>query len=499
MRAKLKRILWPKKTSRKFLMVCLYVAVGYLILGGFGIVPLVATSTGFMSVGPDSINGIPVGSSQFTQSGQFSFSSGGINWNGRVVVGNTYYDGQSDLGFLTNGNTSTALRELNYHTSVLVYTLQPYTDMLPGITAVQNGIIGTQYKYREYGIFNEHQSANDATAYLRANYLSIPSNYLTLLSGYLNLNIGVRIQLDPSLLVITSYQTSEQYFNMSGVWAGVLSANAGADHQGGLISAPGTVILDANFTQKPSDAVPGSASGYSASSVAGSSAVGTWLDAHDPSGVGNHFQVTSVDSTMYKAGAVELGMGAGDPVALTEGDWNANATINQALSYTDMLGDEHRNYVIGYIPVTLRPETTITQTTYTYNSFDLGYYFWGGLSGTAYLGKTVTVPTSVSTKNPFDINLVNFKVLVGANYTITDLNDTSTIPDIKPPIVNGTDDVFNTMLTSQVHDVATETTLGFGDILDMLGGIGIWVIVILLIAVAAVLVWRFAKPGKKRK
>ncbi len=468
-----------------------------------------AAPSGFVSWGVDSVNGMRIGSDQFTQSGMFTFPYGGVDYHGRIVCGNLFYDGDKDLGFaitpwvenvsgtLVQHNTSVALRELDYHASILVYLLQAPTDMLPGLTAVQNGILGTQYSYREYDILHNHVAAGDVDAYLRANYLSVPSNYLTTLSQYLNLDIGVFINLDTSLLGITSFSntTSDQYFNLTSVWAGVLSANAKTDYEGGLISAPGTNITGSGFSQTPDDRSPTTATGYSAQSVGTAGEITDWINAHDPTGYGHHFDVSSADSVMYTAGAAELGMAAGDPVTLTEGDWNSNATINQTQSVNTTLGDPFRGYVKGYIPITLRPETTITQTTYTYNQFSLLHGFWSGLTGTALLGQTVAKPTAVTVKNPYVIQSLDFRILCAANYTVYPLT-AGNQTDVKVPSVNGTNSVFNTALTGVVSDVTGNTALDINDVLDWLGGIGGWIIAIVVIFVIALLVWRYARPRK---
>ncbi len=60
-KGKLRKLLWPKSTGGKIVRVCIYGAIVYLILGGLGIVPLLAQGNpGFSARGKDLVTGAAI-------------------------------------------------------------------------------------------------------------------------------------------------------------------------------------------------------------------------------------------------------------------------------------------------------------------------------------------------------------------------------------------------------------------------------------------------------
>jgi hypothetical protein len=209
--------------------------------------------------------------------------------------------------------------------------------------------------------------------------------------------------------------------------------------------------------------------------------------------------MTSPTDTLYQAGASMLGMGAGDPLTLTEGVYNSNQSLaDPGVDYQALLGDGFRQNVVAYIPITLRPQTTITETTYTYNKFNLLSYQCGGGTGTAAKRQTATKPTAVDVRNPYAIQKFNFAVLVGANYTVTPLQCGDECPDIVPPDPDGTNNSFSNKVTSKVGDVSATTAMD--EFLKWFGANWIWIVIVaVLVVVVGLYIFMKIRGGKKSR
>jgi hypothetical protein len=469
-----------------------FILLAVVVIGvvGWGILQSPITlSSGFMSSTFSSVNGYDLGTSQFTESGQFAIPWNGMTFKGRLQYGNVYYDGYSDLGWVQDGNTSRAVQKLYFHQTILGYTFQTVTDQIPGIN-LREETLGLQYKYQYYDFWGTHLPDRDQSYYLTANTLSIPPNWFICVNQRLDMNVEMNIKLDVSLLGFESFNTTDQYFNYTGSWVGVLNAKSGDAFTSGFVNEPGTTIINSNFTNPPIDSAGLSGGNYAGPTSSGE--FGTWIAAHDPSGGATGFNVlTSAATIAYQAGGVDLGMGSGDPITLTEGDFNANASIDTDPDhYLNFFSDSNRGNVMGYIPLSIRPQTTITSTSYTYNEIHINQDYWGGVnpSGSGLYDRTVTRPTTISVKNRWIMQLINYTVLAVSDYEVHPLNCGNDCTDIEPPKINGTDDVFNPSVTNSLNAVGGGTNL-WNDVGNFFGQF--WWIFVVAIIVVIVVVWVF--------
>jgi hypothetical protein len=502
-----------KKMSKKVmisLLVLVVVGGTYLTYGlvsGNWLLSMGALPSGFISSTFSSVNGYELGTPQFTGAGIFAIPANGMTFHGRLQYGSVFYDGATDLGWIQDGNTSIAVQQLDFHQSLLGYTYQTFLDQVPGVN-LQAETLGLQYKFQYFDCLGTHLPDRDMTYYVSANTLSLPGNWFTCVNQRLDMTVQLNIQLDPSLLGFTSFNTTDQYFNFTGAWAGILNAKSGAAFKSGFVSEPGTTILDANdpvLVNPPTDAAGLSGGGSTAipSTPAGTGvsagAFDAWITAHDPAGGATGFGVlTSGATTMYQAGASDLGMGDGDPITLTEGNYNANASLDtNPTHYQNFFSDDNRGNVMGYIPMSIRPQTTITSTTYEWNEIRINQDYWGGVNptGSQVADRSLARPTAIAVRNRWVMQLVDFTVIVAANYVVHPLNCGSNgieCVDIQPPMVNGTDNVFNPGVTDKLNAIGGGTNL-WDDIAGFFGSVGGWVVIAVVAVVVVLFVYYYLK------
>jgi hypothetical protein len=478
------------------ILVVLVAGGGYLAYGlisGNWLLSMGMFPSGFLSSTISSVNGYDLGTPQFATSGTFAIPGNGMTFNGHLQAGDVYYDNYSDVGWIQDGNTSMAVRLFNFHQYLLGYTAQSVTDQVPGAN-LRSEILGLAYKYQFADFWGTSIIGATQSYYLTANTLGLPANWLACVNQRLDMNVELNIKLNPALLKVQSFNTTDQFYNFTSVWAGVLDAHAGAAFATGLVSDPGTAILAANFTANPPADPAGVVGGDyarvpNAYSQTIPAAIGNWIVDNDPVGEPAGFDVlTSATSATYQASTANLGMGKGDPIPLTEGDYNANTSLDaDPTHYRSFLADDNRGNVKGYIPMSLCPNTTITNTTYTFNEIQVKQNFFNLVptTGSSILERTVTRPTAIAVSNRWVMQMVNFTIAVVSNYTVHSRSCGEGGACISLPLANETDAVFDPVQDDLVAASGGNHDNNLWD--DFLGSGGLYIFVIVA-AVAVVVV-----------
>ncbi len=494
--------------------VCAILGLNYGLFHWWG----AGVSSGFLDWRVTSFQGYQSGSPQLTTAGQFAYSDGTVNWRGRVVPGNLFYNGSTDLGWMQIGNTSVATQIIWYRGSLLTYLQMRPDDVFPGISIASNVQLGWEFNYMQYNGLGIYIAGTYRESVITANGLRFPGQANVLaqsvplanVNDILHATIGLTISVDPTWIgqqFPTTFNDATQTFTLSDIWAGTLFAKADSVLPAitGLITQPGTTITGSNFTNptNPAAMTNSGSSGLAANAVPTSSSgssLGAIIDTNDPGQSGNHFRKSQVDSVMFQGTDWEAAMGLGDPIALTRAD--TNASLGTSFEYS-LLNDTSRNDVTAWIPLDLAPKTTVTQTTYTFNTFAT-WDNWG-LHCIAQLGNTKTMPTSISVANPFIIHPITVAVVVAANYTgrplgcVDDPASAYYCATLGPPVVTGSGDAFNPAVTGSVSDVQGSYNGMLEAIGAFLGELGGWIIAVLVIFVVAFMLWRYARPKKGKR
>ncbi len=496
------------KKFKKFLVrhpfqaVILFGILGVII----GSVALVAqpAGSGFLNWNLRSVNQYVAGSPELGESGVFKFSQNGVTWEGKVQPGNIYYLSKTDLGWAHVNGVDIAQSVYWFRGDLLAHTLCTYTDMMPGAT-IENQWGGWQYSYVYYdglGVPKE-MTFN----YWMAKGLTLPTGWSALLQQQLQMNIGVNIYLDPTLLlgdIPREFNTTTWSYQFSGLWAGILRANADpeTDYRSGFISEP-AAIISTHFLA-PTDVAPVSEGAVSnpAGSPAPSTATGNYITSVDTTGRRFNVDVVSQTTASGSSGAIEQGMGRGDPISLYT-RWENN-TLGNTFGY-ELLNDTVRTNVIGYVPITLRPQTDIIQTEYVYNNFAITNSFWNlannGYSSSNSLGVHTTMYTGATVKNVFVIQPIQFGVMVCTNYTgvplqsSTDFGNPLYEPETGIPNVDGTGNVFNGDVTNKITDVSGNAPFGLADLLNFLAEWGIWILIAVIAVVVVIIIIKVSGKG----
>ncbi len=475
------------------------VPIASVAIWGGATIPL---SSGFGNSDIVAVNGYEVGSPQFTESGQFTLPGNLMTFKGRLQAGAVFLDSQSDLGWLQSGNDSIAIRQFNFHQNILGYTFQGITDVFPGVV-LEPQVIGRQYLYNKIDAFGSLQDEYTTSTDLMATVFTLPDNWFTMVSNRLDMNIKLNIHLDPSLLGFTSFDDPDnnQRFNFTGAWAGVLDAKAGAAFTSGFVTEPGTTIIDSGFESNPAVADEKRSGGdipANAKASSGNTGFDKWVTSNDPAGGSSGWTVTRSDYVAYQSGAVDLGMGKGDPVRLTEGVHNANASLNQSSAQTTapaFFADPNRGNVYGYIPMSIRPQTTITNSEYRWNYIYYKNDFWGINPDSKVTDTSNARTTVIQVKNRWIMQAVNFSVIVAANYHVFPLNCVNgTCTEIEPPIVTGTNNTFNPAILNKIDSIGGGAGDLWGAIGDFFGQF--WWIAVVVVALVILYFYIKHKGGK---
>lgn len=462
-------------------------------LGSMIFAATVALPSGFLSWNLRSINQYTAGSQEVAKSGLYKFSSGGVTWEGKVQVGNIYLVSDTDLGWTHLGNTDVASHVFWFKGDLLAYTLNTYADQLPGIV-LETHLGGFQYRYAYYGFFGDLANLQFPRPW-SVDALTLPSNWVDNLQATLQMNIGLDIQLDPSLLVgdiPKEFNTTDWSYRYSGLWAGILRANADPVIEAGtgVVRQPGTTITDFGFSNPADTEILSSGVTPSSSVPALAADVQSYIDIVDTTG--RRFNVDKVGSFTKSgsSGSIANAMGKGDTVQLFT--YDKNETFPTTFTY-DMLADTTRSHVIGYVPVTMRPATTITDTTYKWNYFSVENRYWGGYSSNNILGQTITFDTAVQVDNVFVVQPIQFAVMVSTNYTAVplqsseDANNPFYEPPTEPPNVEGTNNTFTNAVTGKITDVSGNAPLGIMDLIRFFAQN--WILILVVIVVVCVVIY----------
>lgn len=505
-KSKWKKILWPKKTSRKALMVCLYVACIYLVLGGFGIVPLIATPTGFLTVSVNNVNGYARGTSVggnsigYGESGYLYIpADNGVMIRAYVQIGNVKNVNQTWLGWQQVANTSISATKYYFTFNVLAWTVDTSYDTMPTGTGTVSLL---QYGWYRHGLFGD--VIDSAKSYLKINYLTVPSNWYDRLNTAFYLDACLEFTCDPTLfgqnIPLTIDESTGTYSAVGFAVTGLtLNADPLVASTGGIVTQP--TINYNNDTLKVSTTTAEVVSGASTPGAASNNNnpiaeysmtnIEAALYAADGLSGSNHFTITTSSGTA-SAGTAQYQslLGAGMPVTLTS---NETSTIT----------DYSQVSVLGTVPFLLQPQTSIDRTQYTYKEWSVQSYdkwFAAGVTSASYTTKNPSYITKVGVKNVWAIQQFVMGVTTATNYTFNPIDSVYT-GNVTAPVIDGLDGSLDPLPTDYVS--AAGGTINapniFDGILDFFGPIGIWIVVIILIMVAAVLVWRFAKPGKRKR
>ncbi len=462
-----------------FLSIVIFGLIGVMI----GATALVAQpfSSGFLTPTVDNINGYAAGSAELSYSGQYNIPGVGQTWQGGIRVGNVRFVSDTDLGVEQVGFNAMMVHQLQFAFSIEMHTLTPWSSRIPGVTT------GTGYAYQyQHLIWTGAQIQRNGFSY---PMLNLPSNAYSLADQILSADVGVSVQLDPSLIgqgikdVIPDSDGSGN-FTLTNYYCAVLNVNADPTvaTSSGLLKEPGTTFSDANVSQPPGSGLSwgGVDTTASVASKDATSRITSVLDAVGPAGA--EFTVTPLTYEAHSAGAVETSMGLGDPATLTAGK-----PVNYEMT---LLNDSSRCNLVAHLPFNLRPVTTIYQTKYTYNRYTvhdgIGLFDPPPYVQDYALGQFVTAYSGIQIQDVFAIQPMIVNVLVAYNYTWNPLTPGGDYPPIAPLLVNGTNNGWNVSPTAGVRTVGGNSG---GSIFDGLFGPFGWIIWIGIIAVVAIVVW----------
>lgn len=237
--------------------VCAILGLNYGLFHWWG----AGVSSGFLNWNVTSIDGYQAGSAQLSLGGQFAYSDGTVNWRGRVVPGNLFYNGSTDLGWMQVGNDSVATQIIWYRGSLLTYLQMRPDDVFPGIGIATNTRLGWEFFYTQYDGFGTRVAGTTRQTFVTANALRFPNQANVLaqsvplanVNDILHATVGLTISVDPTWIgqqFPTTFDDATQTFTLSDIWAGTLFAKADSVLPAitGLITQPGTYITGSNFT-----------------------------------------------------------------------------------------------------------------------------------------------------------------------------------------------------------------------------------------------------------
>lgn len=488
-KARLKTTLksWTWKLYAGLIVICAFLVGGISLWGG-AMNPL---SSGFVTPTIKSVNGYEVGSNTGGSSGGVGLSTSGyfcfpdasrVMWKGYAQVGNAKIVNSTWLGWQLADNVSISVTEYLFTYDILVYTICKPNDIIPYSSTTTTV---RQYYWHHHGLYSDVIESSAGNLVLR--YLSYSDAQRDArLNAQLNLDVEFQWMFDVSKFGQGLELITEEDGTYSPVGFAVTEVTANAHptigSQTGYLSQPTIVYggdtisvttVNENSTSNSGSTPPTVTNG--GSTKVPTSSITQAMVAVMPD-TSQHFKIAVVNSELVSGtGQMASMISPGTPITLYAEE---NSTIEDLTDAT----------ITGTVPFLLQPRTSISQTSYTYNAWDVKSQ--DGLFHTettaTYITSTKSLPTLISTSNVYAIQRVLGGFTIATNYTFNPTETGEDFPDIQPPTINGTNGSLNPLPEEFVNDAGGNP--GY-DLRGLLKSWIFWIVVIVIvISIAAVIV-----------